>query len=195
MVKAALVVPYAVWMALMAVLPNTAGAYAVRTAATAVALLAGLIVLNRLFRNSTNSSNVSNIFLPFLFGLGVCAVWVAPEALLGQGAPVLAAESPFSPQNCGWPLTVVRLVGSAFVIAVAEELFFRKWLMEWAGFGWMVALFAVEHGDRWLVGALAGIAYGLVMRRFGLRAAVVAHMTTNLALGLWVVFGEQWGYW
>ena len=91
-------------------------------------------------------------------------------------------------------MIAVRLVGSAFVISVAEELFFRKWLIGFAGFAWMVALFAVEH-DRWLVGAIAGAIYGALCLRRGLFAAIVAHATTNLVLGLWVLRTGQWQFW
>ena len=91
-------------------------------------------------------------------------------------------------------MIVVRLIGSAFVISVAEELFFRKWLISFAGFWWMVGLFAIEH-DRWLVAAICGIAYGALYRRRGLAAAIVAHATTNLVLGLWVIRTGQWQFW
>ena len=91
-------------------------------------------------------------------------------------------------------MIAVRLVGSAFVISVAEELFFRKWLIGFAGFWWMVALFAVEH-DRWLVAALCGIAYGWLYLRRGLLSAIIAHATTNLVLGLWVLKTGQWQFW
>ena len=89
---------------------------------------------------------------------------------------------------------LVRLFGSAFVISVAEELFFRRWLMRFAGFWWMVALFAVEH-DRWLVGAIAGVLYGWLALRKGLVSAIVAHVTTNLALGLYVLETGKWQFW
>ena len=58
----------------------------------------------------------------------------------------------------------------------------------------MVALFAVEH-DRWLVAAICGIAYGALYLRRGLGAAIVAHVTTNLVLGLWVLKTGQWQFW
>jgi CAAX prenyl protease-like protein len=104
----------------------------------------------------------------------------------------------------------VRLAGSAFVIALAEELFFRSFLYRWLqnrawttvsprafdpnAFLWMVALFALEH-DRWLAGAMAGALYGLVYLRKGLAAAVLAHMVTNLGLGLYVIWRGEWGFW
>ena len=91
-------------------------------------------------------------------------------------------------------MIAIRLIGSAFVISVAEELFFRKWLIGFAGFWGMVFLFAVEH-DRWLVGAIAGVIYGFLYLRRGLGAAIVAHAVTNLVLGLWVLKTGQWQFW
>ena len=130
-------------------------------------------------------------------GIVVFMVWILPEqmgwewyrkwCIIGEGGTRAVAEASTA-------MIAVRLVGSAFVISVAEELFFRKWLIGFAGFWWMVALFAIEH-DRWLVGAIAGIAYGLLYLRKGLPAAIVAHVTTNLVLGLWVVRSGQWQFW
>ena len=130
-------------------------------------------------------------------GLAVFAVWILPEqfdlgwyrrfCIVGEGGTQAIAGT-------GAALLAARLAGSAFVISAAEELFFRRWLAGFAGFWWTVGLFAVEH-DRWLVGAVAGIAYGLICMRKGLGAAVVAHATTNLALGAWVLCSGQWQFW
>ena len=191
-----LVAPYALWMALMMGLPSTAWAYAART--FAVAALLG-VALWRLRAAEWVSSRFrwSDVAFGFAVGLAVFAVWILPEqfdcavyrkfCIVGEGGTSAVAESDPA-------LLAMRLAGSAFVISVAEELFFRKWLVDFAGFWWMVALFAVEH-DRWLVGAVAGVAYGLLARRRGLGAAVIAHVVTNLVLGLWVLRSGQWQFW
>ena len=190
-----LTAPYAAWMVMMAVLPQTASFYALRGAVTA-ALLAFLafrfgIGLRGLARRSTPNAVCAGV----LAGLFVLVVWIAPELWFGVGSGVAAADSPYSPQVCGYWLTTAKLAASAFVIPVAEELFFRRWLVDFAGFWWMVVLFAVEHGERWHVGAVAGIVYGVVARRFGLWSAVVAHVVTNLGLGLVVVLNDRWQFW
>ena len=207
----ALVAPYAAWMALMALLHATAWAYAVRGAVTAALLIAFLPTLLHPAPNPVNpvnpvstashESRTTNHVLSVLAGLLVFVVWIAPEMWLGSlpgipaAAPLSAADSPYSPAVCGWTLTLAKLSASAFVISAAEELFFRRWLMDFAGFWCSTALFAVEHGDRWAVGAVAGVVYGLVARRFGFFAAIVAHAVTNLALGLLVVFADHWEFW
>lgn len=191
-----LIAPYAAWMVLMAVLPATATAYAVRTAATA-ALFAAAAASLKLKVESLKCWKRSDLVLGLAVGLVVFAIWILPEqfdwvwyrkwCIVGEGGTQAVAEA-----NAA--MIVVRLIGSAFVISVAEELFFRKWLISFAGFWWMVGLFAIEH-DRWLVAAICGMAYGALYLRRGLAAAIVAHATTNLVLGLWVIRTGQWQFW
>ena len=189
-----LIAPYAAWMALMTALPATVTGYAIRTAVVAGLLLWSL--RTRLLKLAP-WLDFRNLALGVAVGLVVFVVWILPEqfdwawyrrfCIVGEGGTEAVAEASAA-------MIAVRLVGSAFVISVAEELFFRKWLIGFAGFWWMVALFAVEH-DRWLVGALAGVAYGALYLRRGLFSAVVAHAVTNLVLGLWVLKTGQWQFW
>lgn len=192
-----LILPYAVWMVLMMALPSTAVGYAIRTLATALALGWSL---GGHWRQTVGKMSGAALGWGVLVGVLVCVVWVVPESfgwyrrlfILGDEAPT--AASAFDPKTCGWALTVVKLLGSALVISVAEELFFRKWLIGFAGFWWMVGLFAIEH-DRWLVGAIAGVAYGYLYLRKGLGSAIIAHAVTNLLLGLWVIYRGEWAFW
>ena len=187
-----LIAPFATWIALMAALPATVECYAVRAVIVAALLVYGFL------KNPLSTFASSLHLIPGLpVGLAVFAIWILPEqfdwswyrrfCIIGEGGTQAVAEASAA-------MIAVRLVGSAFVISVAEELFFRKWLIGFAGFWWMVALFAIEH-DRWLVGAIAGVIYGLLYLRRGLGAAIVAHATTNLVLGLWVLRTGQWQFW
>ena len=207
-----LIAPYATWMVLMAALPATVDGYAVRTAVVAALLAAGLRQGLKTLderRETRLPSHVScplasfvsrlkSSLLPGLaVGLVVFAIWILPEqfdlpwyrrfCIIGEGGTQAVAEASAA-------MIVFRLIGSAFVISIAEELFFRKWLIGFAGFWPMVALFAVEH-DRWLVAAICGFAYGWLYLRRGLGAAIVAHATTNLVLGLWGLKTGQWQFW
>ena len=188
-----LIAPFAAWMVLMTVLPATVGGYAVRTAVVAALLVASW----RTGVTTRGRAGCGEIGFGLAVGLAVFVLWILPEqfdwawyrkwCIVGEGGTKAVAEASAT-------MIAVRLVGSAFVISVAEELFFRKWLIGFAGFWWMVALFAVEH-DRWLVAALCGIAYGWLYLRRGLLSAIVAHATTNLVLGLWVLKTGQWQFW
>jgi hypothetical protein len=42
---------------------------------------------------------------------------------------------------------------------------------------------------------MAGAAYGALTIRKGLGAAIVAHVTTNLALALYVIEKSAWAFW
>ena len=191
-----LIAPYVAWMVLMTVLPSTAWAYAARTVVTAVFLGYGL--RSRVFCLKASSlCDWRRLGWGLAAGLAVFVIWILPEQfdwawyrrlfILGEGGTTAVSES-------GAALIAMRLIGSAFVISVAEELFFRKWLVGFAGFWGMVFLFAIEH-DRWLVGAIAGVIYGLLYLRKGLWPAIVAHATTNFVLGLWVLKSGQWQFW
>ncbi len=209
--------PYLLWMTLMLVLPASATGYAVRTFLTFAALF---FLYPRMSDEATDARKGAvwkALSWGVLVGTAVCVLWVYPERfdwyrrffVVGGGSAVLAV-SPYEPDVCGWPLTLWRLVGSAFVIAPAEELFFRSFLYrrlqsrDWtavrlstfdrSAFLWTVGLFALEH-DRLVVGALAGVAYGWLAIRRGLGAAILAHVVTNLLLGLYVIRFGEWGFW
>ena len=155
-----------------------------------------------------------------LVGILVTVLWIVPEISpfyrtwfcwpLGSLSAASTAPSPYDPAVCGWALTITKLIGSAFVIAPVEEVFFRSFLYRWlqkrdfravplsrfdlSAFLWMVFLFTLEH-DRPLAAALAGAAYGLTAIRFGLASAIIAHVTTNLLLALHVIFSGAWAFW
>ena len=205
------VAPYVAWMALMLALPVSAGAYAVRTSVSAF-LLVALLLHGRV----RPVPSLAQLAIGLGVGVMVYWLWTVPESFAWYrrwcviGSSAATGPSPYDPAVCGWPLTMVRLFGSAVVIAAAEELFFRSFLYrrlqrtDWtavdprrfdlSAFLWTVALFALEH-DRIVVGAMAGAVYGFVYIRRGLGAAVVAHAVTNLALGLEVIRTGAWGYW
>lgn len=191
-----LILPYAVWMAMMLFLPQTAECYAARTLVTLILVIPCFAYIARhqpvIHRNARL---LPELLWGVLIGAVVFGVWVWPEQfafyrrwfVVGEGGTVAVDE-------CGMWLKLVRLFGSAFVVSVAEELFFRRWLIKFAGFWWMVLLFALEH-DRWLVGAFAGIMYGWLAVRKGLVSAIIAHVVTNLALGFYVLETGSWQLW
>lgn len=211
------VAPFATWIALQMTLPATAAAYAVRTAAAG---LVGLACFAAVWRTRPPARMSARAALSGLaVGLIVCALWIAPEysswyqtwLTLPIGTPPPPPEpSPYEPAVCGWFLTAVKLFGSAFVIAPAEEFFFRSYLyrrlqardfravplarFDLQAFLWMTLLFTLEH-NRPVVAALAAAFYGLLAIRQGIGAAVLAHIVTNLALGLHVIYRQEWWFW
>lgn len=221
----AFIAPFAVWIVLQTLLPATAGAYAVRSGVTFLVLLIVLPTIVQVSSRSCGpslvpSSLVLTSFLGLLGGLLVLALWILPEFCdlyrtwcvwpLGSLPTVSTEPSPYDPSVCGWPLTIAKLVGSSFVIAPVEELFFRSFLyrrlqkrdfttvphtsFDLSAFLWTVFLFTLEH-DRPLAAALCAVVYGLLYIRYGLLAAIVAHVTTNLLLAIYVIVEGQWGFW
>ena len=221
--------PFATWIVLQTFLPATAWAYAVRTAATA---LVGVFCLWRGGSRSCatggrgracrgHAGAVALVATAgILVGILVTVLWIVPEIStfyrtwfcwpLGSLPPAPTAPSPYDPAVCGWALTIAKLVGSAFVIAPVEEVFFRSFLYRWlqnrdfravplsrfdlSAFLWTIFLFTLEH-DRPLAAALAGALYGFAAIRFGLAGAITAHVTTNLLLALHVIFSHAWAFW
>jgi CAAX prenyl protease-like protein len=105
----------------------------------------------------------------------------------------------------------LRAAGSCLVIPVAEELAFRGYVplffrngadafkpggpIHWAPFIVSSVLFGALH-SAWLAGALAGAVYYLVRQRNGrLWDSIVAHMTTNFLLTVYVLASGHWSYW
>ena len=211
----AAVLPFGVWIVLMTLLPATAWGYAARSAATAAALSWACCVLKPRWRLSPRA-----LAWGLAAGAFVAAFWIFPESwgwyrkwlLWPVGAePPPVTDAPYDPAVCGWPLTVAKLVGSAFVIAPVEELFFRSFLYrrlqarDWltvplsrfdvSAFVWTAGLFCLEHPPRFVVAAACGVVYGALAVRHGLGAAIVAHVVTDLLLALHVIYHGAWEFW
>ncbi|MBN1269043.1 MAG: CAAX prenyl protease-related protein [Kiritimatiellae bacterium] len=217
------VVPFAAWLAILTLLEQTAWTYALRSAAGL-----GLLLALRPWRWYARPS-LRNMPAAVAVGVLVFIVWVLPESRWLARWPALAdlylklgvlppwetfqapETSPYAPAACGWALAMVRLAGSAFVIAVIEEFFWRGFLYRWllgkdflgvdlGTLRWPMlllvsVLFGFEH-DRWLVGIVAGLAYGLLaIRTRDIWAACTAHVVTNLLLGIYVLAAGAYGFW
>jgi len=148
--------------------------------------------------------------LAAVVGVAVFALWIhldVPILSFGQGTG-------FDPRVDGridWALALTRLTGGALVVPVMEELFWRSLVMRWIqapaflavdprrvglkALAISAALFALEH-HLWFAGLLAGFAYGWIYLRTGnLWAPVLAHATTNLLLGAWILYTGTWAFW
>lgn len=190
------ILPFAVWMAMLLLLPSTPECYAARSLVTFILLLPCLYYLKKHHGIiSRNKNLLPELFWGVTVGFIVLALWICPEqfewyrnwCIIGEGGTSDIANSERA-------FKLIRLLGSGFVIAIAEEMFFRRWLLRFAGFWWMVVLFAIEH-DRPFVAAIAGMLYGWLALKKGLVSAIIAHVTTNLALGIYVIETKNWQFW
>jgi CAAX prenyl protease-like protein len=219
--------PFLAWIVLKSVLdvavPDQAWKYAVLSLVGAL-----LLVTLRPWRYYPRPQ-WRHVPLALLIGVVVLAIWVVPFLGVADGMPLVQelylrfgvlplgrlpafpTQSLYSPELCGWPLTLVRLGGSAFIIAVAEEFFWRGFLyrrllrpdflkaplgqFEVEAFCWSVLLFGLEHREV-VAGILAGAIYGLlIIRTRDIWTAVVAHVLTNLLLGIYVIRYDAYGFW
>lgn len=172
-----------------------------------------------------------NALLALGIGIFIFFVWVGPESkTLGAWSPALQgiynklfvgllwmkrevpAIPPYAPDICGWPLSLARLAGSAFVIAIIEEFAFRGFLyraaigglrftrvdpgtVDGVMFMLVATTFALEHNE-WLAGLICGIAYGwLFVQTRDIWATSIAHITTNFLLGVYVLWAGAHQFW
>jgi CAAX prenyl protease-like protein len=211
------IAPFAVFVAFIAlrsvvVVPDLADQI-VRVAVTgAVLALVSRPVLD--FRVKHAAATVA-------IGIGVFVLWIGPDVLwpayrhsrlfsnfLAGTAQGSLSESARS--NAA--VLALRSVRAAMIVPIAEELFWRAWLMRWiidpnfqkvplgtyapSAF-WIVAvLFASEHGSYWDVGLAAGVVYNWWMvRTKSLGDLILAHAVTNACLCGYVIAGGKWEYW
>ncbi|MFO7820835.1 MAG: CAAX prenyl protease-related protein [Lentisphaeria bacterium] len=169
--------------------------------------------------------------IPWGIGGGILAlgIWLLPEISWSSNGPFLqemylrfgimplgrlpaATEtSIYDPRIAGWFMALTRLAGSAFVIAIIEEFFWRGFLYRWLierrftrlspatwdveAFLIMVLLFGLEH-NRWLAGMAAGAVYGaLMIYTRSIWSACFAHIVTNLLLGIYVLNAGAYVFW
>jgi len=159
--------------------------------------------------------------LSLLIGAATFVLWIGPEvinpnyrhgilfsnSLVGHVGSSLREEALKSNSVLFW-----RTVRASTVVPVAEELFWRAWLMRWlirtdfrtvalgtyapAAF-WITALmFGAEHGPYWDVGLLTGALWNFwMMRSKSVADCILVHAVTNLLMSLYVIRYGQWQYW
>jgi hypothetical protein len=156
-----------------------------------------------------------------LLGVGVCVVWVAPDLLIpgwrahwifqngltGRLQVSMPGSSLSNPVDL-----MLRSLRACTVVALAEELFWRGWILRWLirddfekvplgawslhAFLLTAGLFAIEHGPYWDVGLVAGLLYNWWMvRTKSLGDLVLAHGMTNAALAAFVILTRRWEFW
>lgn len=208
----AYVAPFAVFLFFLAIKRYLPYEYPIRV----LVVSALLMVLSR----KVISPRVSRPLISVLAGILVFAIWIGPDLLwpayrqhwLFHNSLVGSARSSL-PEDArtDYVFLLFRIAGTALLVPIVEELFWRGWLMRYlispdfekirlgaysALSFWVTAvLFASEHGPYWEVGLLAGIGYNLLMLRTGsLGDCILAHAITNGCLAAYVIAAGQWQY-
>jgi uncharacterized protein len=183
-----------------------------------VVLLAAVLFL---FSRQVIDLRVSHWIGTVGLGIGVFAIWIAPDllfpgyrqhwlfqnAIVGQGSGAVPEAALLAPVVL-WS----RIIRAVVLVPIIEELFWRAWLMRWlisprfeeiklgayvpSAFWITAVLFASEHGPYWDVGLAAGILYNWWMvRTRSLGDCILAHAITNGCLCAYVVVAHRWEYW
>lgn len=163
----------------------------------------------------------ANWLMSLVIGIATLALWIGPEviypnyrhfflfdnAIVGQVGSSMRPEALKHSSVLFW-----RTVRATTVVPIAEELFWRAWLMRWiinndfqkvplgtfapAAFWITALLFGAEHGPYWDVGLLTGALWNFWMiRSKSLGDCVLIHAVTNLLMSLYAIRFEQWQYW
>jgi CAAX prenyl protease-like protein len=162
------------------------------------------------YRRSYAKLDWSFGWLGAVAGAVVFALWIGIDAMTAGGT---AAPGMVPGHGIGWIVWLaLRVAGAVVTVPIAEELAFRGYLLrriqaaDFENVSFQKAslpalavssvAFGLMHGNRWIAGSLAGLAYALVLRRRGrIGEAVAAHAITNALLAVWVIARGAWGLW
>lgn len=192
----AMILPFAVFLATSllagALFDPLSLGYPLRVGITGVVLLA----FWRCFRSEML---IAPAVVPILAGLGIAIAWLG----LQSGEPVELAE--MAPGLAGTALlfwVVMRLAGTAILVPIIEEAFFRGYLLDRLSFaipyGRVIgvaassALFAALHAN-WILAFGAGVVFALiVLRRGKVMDAVWCHAVANAMIGGYALWTNNW---
>jgi len=219
------VAPFVAWIALMFLLGEPAGwKYAVRSGVCLV-----LFIALRPWKWDYPPLKWKNLPSATLAGLVVLAIWILPESdwlsgfesfqrfyqtvglLMPWELTIPSESTPYAPEQVGWGFAITRLLGSAIVIAVIEEFFWRSWMTRWLNKenflevdpgavstkSILIAslLFATAH-TRWIAALLCGLIWGFYYRKTrDIWAVCYAHILTNFLLGVYVLTTGNYEFW
>ncbi len=142
-------------------------------------------------------------------------IWISPQAFFGA-APRTDGFLPHFFGGSGFPYwanLAARLFRMTVVVAFAEELFWRGFLLRFlvnenfaqvpfGTFTWrsflisIVGFCSIHNMADWPAALVTGVLFNLVAYRTrSLAACVLTHAVTNLALAIYILRTGQWGFW
>lgn len=179
-----------------------------------VLTVTALVGLNRRALPSTRLSG-NAVLLALVIGVVVFAQWVLIEELIPY--PHLGSRTAFNPFEAFSTNTslgaflIVRLFGLIVMVPTIEELFWRGFALRYftnedfetvpMGVFSMSAFWIVTAGSaathpEWLVALIAFALYAWLLKSTrSLFAVILAHATSNAALGAFIFVTRKWYYW
>jgi len=211
------VLPFAVFLAFLAVQKYVPLDPAIEYPLRDVLLLAVLLVFSRQVIELRSYHRLETA----LIGVAVFVIWIAPDVAFPAyrhywlfDNPIVGSIGTPPPESVLLKPIVLwsRIFRAVVLVPIIEELFWRAWLMRWlispqfekvalgtykpAAFWITALLFASEHGSYWDVGLVAGIVYNWWMvRTRSLGDCILVHAITNACLCGYVVATHHWEYW
>jgi len=138
--------------------------------------------------------------------ISLLPVWLQPESRLGFN-PFEEIASPIFT----WVFILFRFLGLALLVPVVEEIFWRGFLLRWVisadweeqpigiftlrSFLWIVLLFTLAHPEFFAAAVYCALMNLLLYWKKDLWLCVVAHGTSNLLLGIYVLLTGSWVLW
>jgi CAAX prenyl protease-like protein len=172
------------------------------------------------FRHAYTRIRWNQWWLGLIVGVAGIFQWVGMQHLLEArfeffrpSGIVFNPDLFFANGNTKWAFEAVRLFGAVLVVPFMEELFWRDFCWrsiiapndfklavvgewDWKAFVIVPLIFAVVHGNWWLTAIVwAFMVGGLLAYTKSLGACIIAHATTNLLLGVYVLYSKQWSLW
>jgi CAAX prenyl protease-like protein len=174
---------------------------------------------------------IAGLALAVLMGVVGIVLWIAPGHLfrafemqttplsyLGFAPRVEGFNPSFIADESSvhyWMSIGMRFLRMVIVVPLAEEIFWRGFLMRflvdlegdywrvpfgtahWRSFVIVTAMFTLAHApvDYFAAAVFGSLMYWIAVRTKSLAACVLMHAVANLLLGLYTVHFEQWGYW
>lgn len=146
-------------------------------------------------------------------GVAIFLFWIAPGLLThSQASSPLGAALAALPPAARFSWIALRVLAAVVTVPLAEELAFRGYLarrimardfdsvaftrLSFVAITLSSIAFGLLHGQHWLLGIAAGLAFSSLLRRRGrIGDAVVAHAVSNLLLAIWVLTQNAWSLW
>lgn len=167
------------------------------------------------YRASYEWSRPRHVIPAVAIGLAVFVLWVSPQLFFGQPP----RTSGFDPTVVGgdsflyWTVVAARFVRLVVVVPLFEEIFWRAFLLRYLvnerfqtlplgaasrfSFVAVAVLFMLAHSPSDYPAAfVTGLIYNaLMVWSRNIWTCVIAHATTNLLLGIYIIQTKQWGFW
>ncbi|GBE41848.1 MAG TPA: CAAX prenyl protease-related protein [Nitrospirae bacterium] len=154
---------------------------------------------------------VVHVLVALLTGIVVFVLWINMDWNFATFGSSEAYDPGILPGKTYYAFLAVRLAGTALVVPLFEEIFWRSFVLRYiinqdfiavkiGAFTWMSfiiasLLFGSEH-YLWLAGIMAGVFYNLLLYwSRNIYVCIIAHSVTNLLLGIYVIRTGNWQFW